>query len=312
MAAESDVADEVLLATNQQRYVLFPLTFHDVWAKYTQHKENFWTAEDPDLSRDSKPWAELTQDERDFTAAALAVLASTALDNLAERFLVDVQIPEARCFFGFQIAIDNIHAEMLSRLIESYIKGADEKATLLRDAQPVVEMQKAWVARWIKTSAPIGERLVALAAVKGISSAGAHCAFSWLKEQGKMPGLSLCNDLISRDKNAHCEFACLLFQMLANKPSEQTISDIVCSAVTIEKMLVCEAVRGIGIDPFLMSAYIEFVADKLLVMLGLPKLWKVANPFGWMETKIVFVTKPLVKRSKPPVRAEAFAMDADF
>jgi len=312
MAAESDAADEVLLAANQQRYVLFPIHFHAVWEQYTQYKEQFWTAQELNLSRDTKAFEELTDDERDFIAASLGVLAATALDNLAKRFLADVQIPEARCFFGFQLAMENIHAEALSLLIDTYIKSSAEKQALFQDTLPVVEMKVAWLERWIKTNPLFGERLVALAASVSIFSCGAHCAFSWLNEQGKMPGLSACNYLISRDKSAHRDFARLLFNMLSKKPSEQTVSEIVCSAVTIEKILVCEAVRGVGIDPLLMSAYIEFVADKLLVALGFPKLWKVANPFAWTDTKVTFITKPLATNPKPQVGEEAFAMDADF
>lgn len=310
MAAERD--EEVLLAPSQHRAFLFPIVYHNLWEQYTQHKENFWTAQELDSLRVTRGWNLITADEQDFIVAALGVLAANAIDNITERFSNDVYIPEARCFFGLQSAMQHTHAETLSILIDTYIKSADEKQALFRDTLPVVEMKVAWLERWIKTNPLFGERLVALAVVEGIFLRGAHCAFSWLNEQGKMPGLSACNYLISRGKSAHRDFACLLFNMLSKKPSEQTVSEIVCSAVTIEKILVCEAVRGIGIDPLLMSAYIEFVADKLLVALGFPKLWKVANPFPWTDTKVTFMTKPLAANPKPQACEEAFAMDADF
>lgn len=310
-AQQKKMAEEVLTAPNQHRVFLFPIVYHNLWERYKQLKENFWTVQELDW-RVTRGWPLLTADERDFIAAALGVLAANAIDNVTGRFSDDVHIPEAQYFFGLQIAMHHTHAETLSLLTNEYIKSANEKQALFCDIAPVVETKAAWVARWITANASFGERLVALAVMEGIFSAGTHCAFSWLNEQGKMPGLSVYNDLISRDKSAHCEFASLLFNMVTNKPSEQTVSEIVCSAVTIEKFLVCEAVRGIGIDPLLMSAYIEFVADKLLVSLGFPKLWKVENPFAWTATKVVFITEPLKKNPKQQICEEAFAMDADF
>lgn len=308
--------------------MLFPIQAKPVWDMYTKHKACFWIAQEVDLSQDVKDWITLTPDEQHFLKMVIGFFAASdgiVLENLAERFLVEVQLPEARCFYGLQIAMENIHSEMYSLLIETYIKSADEKAGLFAAVEtiPAINLKASWALQWIKSSAPFGERLVAFAAVEGIFFSGSFCAIFWLKKRGKMPGLTFSNELISRDEGLHCDFACLLFEMLGSKPSQDTVYEIVRSAVEVEKSFVCDAIPVdlIGMNSVLMARYIEFVADRLLVALGFPKLWNAVNPFEWMEmisltAKSNFFERRVSEYQKAHAmhaqEEEPFAMDADF
>eukprot|EP01012_Entosiphon_sulcatum_P058206 TRINITY_DN821_c0_g1_i1.p2 TRINITY_DN821_c0_g1~~TRINITY_DN821_c0_g1_i1.p2 ORF type:complete len:346 (+),score=74.50 TRINITY_DN821_c0_g1_i1:37-1038(+) len=283
--------NEPLLKTNPNRFVLFPLQYRDIWLMYKKAEASFWTVEEVDLSSDLTDWNEkLTDGDRHFIKHVLAFFAASdgiVAENLASRFMSEIQAPEARCFYGFQIAIENIHSEMYSLLIDTYIKDPHEKQQLFCaiDTVPAVGKKAQWAIKWIKENASFAERLVAFAAVEGIFFSGSFCAIFWLKKRGLMPGLTFSNELISRDEGMHCDFACLLFSHLQSKPTESRILEIINEAVEIEKDFITNAlpVRLVGMNDKLMSQYIEFVADRLLVSLGLKKNFNVSNPFDWME-----------------------------
>ena len=252
---------------------------------------SFWTAEEIDLAADLVDWSEkLNDDERYFIKHILAFFAASdgiVNENLIERFASEVQYPEARFFYGFQIMIENIHSEMYSLLIDSYVKDPVEKDKLFNaiETVPCVKNKAEWALRWITESRRFAERLVAFAVVEGIFFSGSFCAIFWLKKRGLMPGLTFSNELISRDEGMHCDFACLLYNQLEHQLSDDELYTIVGDAVTHEKEFVCEAldVALIGMNAELMSQYIEFCADRLLVALGAPKLYGTKNPFDWME-----------------------------
>jgi ribonucleoside-diphosphate reductase beta chain len=257
---------------------------------YKKHEASFWTAEEIDLSQDTKDWVNLTDNEKHFIKHVLAFFAASdgiVLENLAERFLKEIQIPEARCFYGFQIAMENIHSETYSLLLDTYIKDTDERTRLFHAVEtiPCVREKAEWAMKWIKSSNPFPQRLVAFAAVEGIFFSGSFCAIFWLKKRGKMPGLTFSNELISRDEGLHCDFACLLYSMLKGKLSQDMVHAIIQEAVKVEKEFVCESlpVDLIGMNSRLMNDYIEFVADRLLDALGVEKIWRTKNPFEWME-----------------------------
>jgi ribonucleoside-diphosphate reductase beta chain len=280
---------EPLLQENKDRFVLFPIRHDAVWKMYKQAEANFWTTEEIDLSQDLNDWNRLSVDERHFIKHVLAFFAASdgiVNENLAVNFLQEVQIPEARCFYGFQVAIENIHSETYSLLIDTYIKDAAEKHHLFHaiDTIPAVKKKADWALRWINSD-NFAERLVAFAAVEGIFFSGSFCAIFWLKKRGLMPGLSFSNELISRDEGLHCDFACLLYSMLQNKLEPARVQQIVTDAVAIEKEFITEAlpVSLIGMNAGLMAQYIEFVADRLLVALGAAKVYNTSNPFPWME-----------------------------
>lgn len=279
---------EPLLDASTTRFVLFPIKYHDIWAMYKKAESSFWTAEEIDLSKDMADWARLTADEQHFIKHVLAFFAASdgiVGENLASRFIVDVQIPEARLFYGFQLMIEGIHAEVYSLLLDTYIRDPVEKARLFDaiNGVPSIKRKAEWALRWISDTASFGERLVAFAAVEGIFFSGAFASIFWLKKRGLMPGLSFSNELISRDEGLHCQHACLLFSHLRAKPT--TVHEIIREAVAIEHEFVSESlpVDVIGINSRLMCQYIEFVADHLLVQLGVPKLYNAANPFDFME-----------------------------
>jgi len=251
------------------------------------------------------------------------------LENLAQRFLGEVQVPEARCFYGFQIAMENIHSETYSLLIDTYIKDQAEKTHLFHAIETVPSIQKKakWAMRWINESASFAERIVAFAAIEGIFFSGSFCSIFWLKKRAKMPGLTFSNELISRDEGLHCDFACLLYSMLEKKLSADTINAIIRDAVAIEKEFVCESlpVSLIGMNSDMMAQYIEFVADRLLVALGHEKIFKASNPFEWMEMislqgKTNFFEKRVGEYQKSGVMGSvgadtakaSFATDVDF
>ena len=319
---------EPILAENKSRFVLFPIKHPEVWQMYKKAEASFWTAEEIDLSPDLADWEKLNEDEKHFIKHILAFFAASdgiVNENLAEQFLSEVQIAEARCFYGFQVAIENIHAETYSLLIDTYIKDPVEKDKLFNALEhvPAVQKKAEWALDWINDKASFAERLVAFAAVEGIFFSGSFCSIFWLKKRGLMPGLTFSNELISRDEGLHCDFACLLYSMLENKLDENVIKKIITDAVAIEKEFIIEAlpVSLIGMNAKLMSEYIEFVADRLLVSLGLAKVYGTSNPFPWMELislqgKTNFFEKRVGDYQKAGVMQEkaqhTFSLDEDF
>eukprot|EP00808_Paulinella_micropora_P014028 g68916.t1 len=287
----SNTTNEPLLKENEDRFVLFPIQHKDIWDMYKKHEASFWTAEEIDLSNDIKDWESLTSNEQHFIKHVLAFFAASdgiVLENLAGRFIKEVQIPEARCFYGFQAMMENIHSETYSLLIDTYIKDTSERTRLFKAMStiPCVQLKAEWALKWIQSPDSFAERLVAFAAVEGIFFSGSFCAIFWLKKRGKMPGLTFSNELISRDEGLHCDFACLLYKNhTKNKLSTERVHEIIKDAVKIETEFVCKSlpVNLIGMNAELMSQYIEFCADRLLVALGHPKVWNVTNPFEWME-----------------------------
>ncbi len=282
---------EPILIENKDRFVLFPITHPDIWQMYKQAEASIWTAEEVDLSSDLQDWNQkLTEDERYFIKHVLAFFAASdgiVNENLAVHFLQEVQYAEARCFYGFQVMIENIHSEMYSLLIDTYIKDGVEKDKLLRaiDTVPCIGKKADWALRWISQGS-FAERLIAFAAVEGIFFSGSFCSIFWLKKRGLMPGLSFANELISRDEGLHCDFACLLYkEHLQNPMPDEDMRRIIAEAVSIEKEFVSDAlpVRLIGMNADLMCQYIEFVADRLLLALGSTKMFNATNPFDFME-----------------------------
>lgn len=281
---------EELLASNPQRFVLFPIQYPEVWAMYKKAEASFWTAEEVDLSQDLKEFLELSSDEQHFLMHVLAFFAASdgiVNENLVQNFNNEVQIPEARCFYGFQIAIENIHSEVYSLLIDTYIKDKPQKAKLFNAIEtiPCIQKKAQWALRWTNAdNASFAERLIAFAAVEGIFFSGSFCAIFWLKKRGLLPGLTFSNELISRDEGMHCDFAVLLYSKLENKLPKSRVLEILVSAVDGEKEFICGAlpVELIGMNSTLMGKYIEFVADRLLVSLGLDRHYDTPNPFGFM------------------------------
>ncbi|MBA3958355.1 MAG: ribonucleotide-diphosphate reductase subunit beta [Parachlamydiaceae bacterium] len=281
---------EPILIENKDRFVLFPIKHKQIWDMYKQAEASFWTAEEIDLATDLHDWEhKLNANEQHFIKHVLAFFAASdgiVNENLAVNFMNEVQYPEARCFYGFQIMIENIHSEAYSLLIDTYIKNNAEKEYLFHaiDTVPCVSKKAEWALRWI-TQGAFSERLVAFAAVEGIFFSGSFCSIFWLKKRGLMPGLSFANELISRDEGLHCDFACLLYSQLQHKLPLEALQNIIRSAVTIEKEFVQDAlpVRLIGMNAQAMCQYIEFVADRLLVALGSPKIFNATNPFDFMD-----------------------------
>jgi ribonucleoside-diphosphate reductase beta chain len=321
---------EPILADNKDRFVIFPIKHDDIWQFYKKAEASFWTAEEVDLSPDMLDWNnKLNDDERFFISHILAFFAASdgiVNENLAINFLQEVQYPEARCFYGFQIMIENIHSEMYSLLIDTYIKDNTQKDHLLRavDTIPCVQRKAEWALRWIGKGS-FAERLIAFAAVEGIFFSGSFCSIFWLKKRGLMPGLTFSNELISRDEGLHCDFACLLYQYHITEPlPEETVKDIIRHAVEIEKEFVSDAlpVRLIGMNAELMCQYIEFVADRLLLALGCSKVWNATNPFDFMEMislqgKTNFFERRVGEYAKSGVAnkdkgSSAFTLDEDF
>jgi ribonucleoside-diphosphate reductase beta chain len=282
--------DEPLLRDNPSRFVLFPIQYKEIWKFYKDALASFWTANEIDLGSDWRDWLTMTENERYFVSHVLAFFAASdgiVNENLASRFMREVQIPEARCFYGFQIAIENIHSETYSLLIDTYIKDAVERKRLFNAIEtiPCIKKKAEWALKWIDSSQSFAERLVAFAAVEGIFFSGAFCAIFWLKKRGLMPGLTFSNELISRDEGLHCDFACLLYKMLQNKLPQAIIHDIIDEAVVNECEFIAEAlpVALIGMNNELMCQYIKFCADRLCYALGYEKIYLVTNPFDWME-----------------------------
>ncbi|WP_442800894.1 ribonucleoside-diphosphate reductase small subunit [Sphingobacterium sp. UT-1RO-CII-1] len=321
---------EPILQDNKDRFVIFPIQHNDIWEFYKKAEASFWTAEEVDLSQDMHDWQnKLNKDERYFITHVLAFFAASdgiVNENLAINFIQEVQYPEARCFYGFQIMIENIHSEMYSLLIDTYVKDPIEKDYLLRAIEtiPCVAKKADWALRWIESD-NFAERLIAFAAIEGIFFSGSFCSIFWLKKRGLMPGLTFSNELISRDEGLHCDFACLLYtNHMKNKLSENTVKQIITDAVTIEKEFVTDAlpVRLIGMNADLMCQYIEFVADRLLVALGYTKIWNTTNPFDFMELislqgKTNFFERRVGEYQKTGVSQKTksntnFSLDEDF
>lgn len=280
-----------ILLQDDNRYVMFPIKSQNVWEMYKKQVECFWRCEEVDLSKDLKDWSNLTPNEKHFISHILAFFAASdgiVLENLAIRFMSDVKLSEARAFYGFQIAMENIHSEMYSLLIDTYIKKNDEKNNLFHavDNFPCIKKKADWALKWAGDKrSSFATRLVAFACVEGIFFSGAFCSIYWLKKRGLMPGLTFSNELISRDEALHTEFAVLLYTMLDKKLKKERIYEIIKEAVSIEQEFITEALpcRLIGMNDKLMNEYIEFVADRLVVQLGYKKIYNTQNPFSFME-----------------------------
>jgi ribonucleoside-diphosphate reductase beta chain len=283
--------NEHILTENPNRFVLFPLKYNDIWEMYKLSEHSFWTAEEIDLAQDLTDWNEkLNDDERHYIKNVLAFFAASdgiVNENLAENFLKEVQYPEAKCYYGFQIMMENIHSETYSLLIDTYIKDSGERDHLFNaiETVPSVKKKADWALKWIDSES-FAERLIAFAAVEGIFFSGSFCSIFWLKKRGLMPGLTFSNELISRDEGLHCQFATLLHnRYIQNKVSSERITQIITEAVEIEKEFVSESlpVSLIGMNSDLMKQYIEFVADYWLVELGCKRFYNVENPFDFMD-----------------------------
>jgi ribonucleoside-diphosphate reductase subunit M2 len=287
----SNKIQEPLLTSDDNRYVMFPIRYEDIWQMYKKQVDSFWRAEELDLTKDLTHWDGLNKDEQKFISMILAFFAASdgiVLENLAMRFMNDVQISEARAFYGFQIAMENIHSQTYSLLIETYIRNKEEKHKLFNAIEnyPCIKKKADWAKKWINDNrSTFATRLVAFACVEGIFFSGAFCSIFWLKKRGLMPGLTFSNELISRDEALHCEFAVLLYSKLIKKIKKSRIHEIIKEAVEIETEFICEALpcRLIGMNSELMTQYIKFVADRLCVQLGYEKIYNVSNPFDFME-----------------------------
>lgn len=333
-SSPSPSVPSVFLASGSSRYTLLPIAHPNLWRLYKAHQASFWTAEELDLSVDERHWASLSPAERAFLSHVLAFFSASdgiVLENLLTRFCADVQLPEARSFYAFQAAMENVHAETYALLIDTLVKDVAEKDRLFRAIEtiPCVKGKADWALRWCASSAAFAERLVAFACVEGIFFSGSFCAVFWMKKRGLMPGLTFSNELIARDEGLHCDFACELYGMI---PAEERLSEarareIVESALVAEKAFVCEAlsVDLIGMNAREMELYIEFVADRLLLTLGYGKVWGSENPFAFMEMigvegKTNFFEKRVGEYQKAGVMNsidagsvdDAFRLDADF
>lgn len=283
---------EPLLMENAQRWVMFPLKYPEIWRQYKLQIASFWTAEEIDLAQDCVDWAKLNADEQHFIKHILAFFAASdgiVLENLSSQFTNEIQVPEARAFYGFQMAMENIHSETYSLLIDTYLKHDDrEKEHLFHAVSriPSIKAKAQWALKWMNPETNcFAERLVAFACVEGVLFSGSFCAIFWLKKRGLMPGLTFSNELISRDEGLHADFACLLYKMLQHQLPTEIVHSIFRGAVQVEREFICEAFSCnlIGMNADLMVQYIEFVADRLLTALGHPKLFNKGNPFDWMD-----------------------------
>ena len=324
------VNTETILEPNEGRFVLFPIQHNDIWSFYKKAEASFWTAEEIDLSADIIDWeTKLNENEKHFIKHILAFFAASdgiVNENLAENFLSEVQYTEAKFFYGFQLAIENIHSETYSLLIDTNIKDTEEKKHLFNaiDTLSCVRKKADWALRWIDKGT-FAQRLIAFAAVEGIFFSGAFCSIFWLKKRGLMPGLGFSNELISRDEGLHCDFACLLYKdHVVNKLSKEDVNEIILDAVQIEKEFILDAlpVKLIGMNSELMSQYIEFVADRLLVELGNEKIFNSTNPFDFMDMlsiqgKTNFFEKRVAEYQKSGVTSESdsrknFSLSEEF
>jgi len=321
---------EPLLESTDDRFVLFPIDprYRDIWEMYKKQVDCFWRAEELDLSKDLVDWSEkLNDDERHFISMVLAFFAASdgiVLENLAVRFMGDVQIAEARAFYGFQIAMENIHSETYSLLIDTYIKDSAKKAQMFHAIAnfPCIAKKANWAKKWIADNrSSFAARLVAFAAIEGIFFSSSFASIYWIKKRGILPGLTFSNELISRDEALHCEFAILLYSKLIRKLRKERIHEIILEATEIEKEFITEAIpcKMIGMNAALMTQYIEFVADRLCVQLGYDKIFKAQNPFDFMElisieSKVNFFerTNSEYALANKTVDETVFSMTADF
>ena len=329
IAVQTGTHQEPILTENPNRFVLFPIEHDDIWKFYKLSEASFWTAEEVDLSNDLTDWeSKLNDNERHFVKHVLAFFAASdgiVNENLAENFVSEVQYTEAKFFYGFQIMMENIHSEMYSLLIDTYIQDKEEKNHLFNAIETLdcVQKKATWALRWIE-KASFAERLIAFAAVEGIFFSGSFCSIFWLKKRGLMPGLTFSNELISRDEGMHCDFACLLYNRhIKYQLDPEVVKTIITDAVEIEKEFVSDAlpVNLIGMNADLMCQYIEFVADRLLVALEQPKVYNVENPFPWMDLislqgKTNFFEKRVGDYQKSGVMADrgsqSFSLEEDF
>ena len=318
---------EPLLQPDNTRYVMFPIKDNEIWKMYKKQVDCFWVVQEVDTSKDLMDWQKLSDDERHFISMVLAFFSSSdgiVLENLGVRFMTDVQLAEARAFYGFQIAMENIHSEMYSTLIDTYIKDSDERDKLFNAIEnyPCIAKKANWAKKWISDNrSSFASRLVAFAVVEGIFFSSAFASIYWIKKRGLMPGLTFSNELISRDEALHTEFAVLLYSKLQRKLSKRRIHDIIQEAVTIEKEFITEAIpcRMIGMNAKMMIQYIEFVADRLCSQLGYDKIYNSANPFDFMElisieSKVNFFerTNSEYALANKSVAKDVFEFSADF
>ena len=325
----SGCKSECILKPDDSRFVMFPIKDQDIWEMYKKAEDCFWRAQEVDLSKDISHWITLTDNEKYFISMILAFFAASdgiVLENLGLRFMTEVQLAEAKAFYGFQIAMENIHSIMYSQLIETYISNNKEKTKLFNALEnfPCIKKKADWALKWIgDKESNFATRLVGFACVEGIFFSGAFCAIYWLKKRGLMPGLTFSNELISRDEALHTEFAILLYSKLENQLDKNIIEDIIKEAVSIEKEFICDALpcKLIGMNNNLMSQYIEFVADRLAVQLGNPKIYNSSNPFDFMELisiegKTNFFEKRVgeyaMSTRDNDTSAKAFDFDDDF
>jgi len=323
--------EDPLLKENPRRWVMFPIEYEEVWRMYKKHEASFWTAEEIDLSQDMDDWDSLNENEKFFLKHVLAFFAASdgiVLENLQLNFSNEIQIPEARAFYGFQMAMENIHSETYSLLIDQYIRNDPvEKERLFNAISTIPSIKKKadWAIQYLTTRNCFAERLVAFACVEGILFSGAFCSIYWLKKRGLMPGLTFSNELISRDEGLHADFACLIYGLLQNKLPEDCVQKIVMGAVQVEREFICDSLSCdlIGMNKDMMTQYIEFVADRLLIALGHQKRFHTKNPFDWMELislqgKTNFFERRVGEYQKAGVMTAdkeenvTFTLDADF
>lgn len=324
--------NEPLCIESKNRFVLFPIANQQIWSMYKKHVASFWTAEEIDLHDDHKDWARLNAKEQHFIKYVLAFFAASdgiVLENLTSHFINDVKLPEARCFYAFQAAMENIHSETYSLLIDTYISSEAEKTELFNAMENIecIRNKAQWALKWMARETAFSQRLVAFAAVEGIFFSGSFCALFWLKKRGLMPGLTFSNELISRDEGLHTDFACLLYKICRDKLDQHTVAQMITSAVRCEQQFICDSlpVDLIGMNSKLMAQYIEFVADRLLHALGHDKVYGTANPFDWMEMislqgKTNFFERRVGEYAKAGVMAsldkdgggDTFSLDCDF
>jgi len=283
--------DEILLQKSSSRFVLFPIKYHDIYEEYKKAEGSFWTSNEIDLSKDLTDWENLNDKERDFIKNVIGFFAGSdgiIMENLAVRFMNEIEIPEVRAFYSYQIFNENVHSETYSLLIDTYIKDNEEKIKIFNSIEnmPCVGKKAKWAYKWIENKeVNFATRLIAFAIVEGVFFSGSFCAIYWLKKRGLMPGLTFSNELISKDEGTHCYFACLLYSYIKNKLKPEIIYDIIKEAVEIEKEFITESIPCalIGMNAEMMKTYIEFVSDRLLVQLGYEKIWNSSNPFDFME-----------------------------
>lgn len=322
-------AEEPLLQENPNRFVIFPIQHQDLWKMYKDHVSVFWRPEEVDLSKDGRDWERLTQNEQHFIKRILGFFAGSdgiVMENLGQRFMNEVQVPEAKFFYGVQMMMETVHSETYSQLIDAYIDDRNEKVDILRSIQtvPCIQRKAEWALNWIQSEeADFPTRLMAFAAIEGVFFSGAFCSIFWLKQRGVMPGLTASNEFISRDEGLHTDFACLLYSKCKHRLPTTKAHRLMREAVQIEQEFITEALPCslIGMNATRMGEYIEFVADRLLVSLGYPKAWNTVNPFPWMERislegKDNFFEKRVTNYALAGVGQDAakmtFALDEDF